>query len=562
MLAKLKSVLTIHTPKNNQPLNESLNAGTDSSADSIADLRTKAKYEAKAGHPDNARQLLHDALEIAPDDPELLCDLGRIERKQGLYEDARDNFLTAIHLAPNIPATYVELGDLCLINDQLDEALAFFEQAHQLEPENPSILCGIGNVYMKKSDYIQAISIYEHVIDKSPGYALAYNNISYCYSKLMQYDLALEPALIARELDPQHLPAYINLNHIYYSLGQLDKAYKVLLQGLAVSPNNEKFRWALSWSLLLFKRFDKGWPEYEYRFSSAGDVKKRQFPFPLWQGELLTGKTIFIAAEQGLGDQIMFSSCLPDLIDRAGHCVLECNAKLTGLFQTSFPQISVIGSQMDDENDVLDRLPPAIDLYTHIGSLPRWLRNNHESFIPSRAYLKAQPDRIEYWRQKLATLGPGLKIGISWRGGVDKTRGYIRTIPLKNWEPLLSAANCHFINLQYDDCVSELEEIRALYGIDIHHWPSAIEDYNETAALISTLDIVISVCTSAIHLSGALGQHTWVLVPVSPEWRYLAKGESLPWYQNVKIFRQQKLWEWAPTINQVAGDLSRLTNKT
>lgn len=564
MLPLLKAALksALRKSEKNRPTDQpSTSVIPDTTTPSFNSLLQAAASEDKAGNKENARRLLYEALEEQPDNVQLLCKLGQLENKMELYDYAQDNLLTAIHLQPDNILAYIELGNLNIKKNSLDEALSYFEKAHEIEPASPYPLNGIGGVLLKKLDYDNALAAYQKAIDAAPGLSVSYTNLGHCYLKMKAYEQAILPLQIAEALDPGKIEPYINLVFTYYTQGKLGKAYRTIIKGLSIDPNNETLRWSLSWLLLLFKRFDQAWLEYEYRFSSSGgDVTKRKFPLPLWNGEDLAGKTIFIAAEQGLGDQVMFASCLPDLIKQAGSCIVEFDKRLAGLMQQSFTGIQIFDTQHTDEATTYSLLPQPIDYYTHIGSLPRWLRHDAKSFIPARSYLKADKRRMQYWQERLTTFGDGLKIGISWRGGAEKTRNFLRSIPLKEWEAILKLPNCHFVNLQYGDCEQDLREVREFFDVCIQHWPEAIEDYQETAALISDLDLVVSVCTSLIHLSGALGQQTWVLVPSAPEWRYLANDESLPWYQNVKLFRQQQLWQWQPVIEQAALEITKLQN--
>lgn len=558
--AALKSTLR-KSEKNRSTDQFSTSAIPDTTTSSFNSLLQATASEEKAGNKENARRLLYEALEQQPDNVQLLCKLGKLEHKMELYDDAQDNLLTAIHLQPDNILAYLELGNLNIKKNSLDEALSYFEKAHEIEPDSTVPFNGIGNVLLKKLDYENALAAYQKAIDAAPGLSINYTNLGHCYVQMKTYDQAILPLKIAHALDPDQIGPYINLVFIYYTQGKLGKAYRAILKGLSIDPNNETLRWSLSWLLFLFKRFDQAWLEYENRFSSAGgEVVRRTLPLPMWNGEDLAGKTIFIAAEQGLGDQIMFASCLPDLIKQAGSCIVECDKKLAGLMRESFSNIQVFDTQHTNDETVYSLLPQPIDYYTHIGSLPRWLRPDAKSFIPAQAYITAEEHRTQYWQERLSKLGNGLKIGISWRGGAEKTRNFLRSIPLNEWEPILKLPNCQFINLQYGDCARDLHEVLESLNVDIHHWPEAIEDYQETAALIRALDLVVSVCTSLIHLSGALGHHTWVLVPAAPEWRYLAKDESLPWYQNVKLFRQQQLWQWQPVIERVALEITQLQN--
>jgi hypothetical protein len=190
-----------------------------------------------------------------------------------------------------------------------------------------------------------------------------------------------------------------------------------------------------------------------------------------------------------------------------------------------------------------------------MGSLPLYLRKREEDFPRHPGYLKADPARVAYWRQRLAGLGTGLKVGISWRGGTSKTRIRSRSIPLADWLPVLQQHGVDFVSLQYGDVADELEQLQQQHGIALPHWQDAIDDYDETAALVSALDLVVSVCTAVIHLSGALGREVWILTPATPEWRYTFHGDSLPWYPSSRLYRQAVIGEWSPVFHRVAAAL-------
>jgi hypothetical protein len=196
-----------------------------------------------------------------------------------------------------------------------------------------------------------------------------------------------------------------------------------------------------------------------------------------------------------------------------------------------------------------------IDVQVAMGSLPRQLRKSLDDFPRHHGYLRAEPARIDAWRKRLAVIGRGPKVGISWRGGTYKTRSPVRSIPLEQWAPVLGIDGVHFIDLQYSDCGKEVDAAEARYGLRIHRWPEAREDFDETAALVSALDLVVSVCTAVIHLGGALGRPVWVMAPLSPEWRYGIRGDSMPWYPSVRIFRQPSRGAWGPVIEDVAQSL-------
>ncbi|MDP2706716.1 MAG: glycosyltransferase, partial [Burkholderiales bacterium] len=187
-----------------------------------------------------------------------------------------------------------------------------------------------------------------------------------------------------------------------------------------------------------------------------------------------------------------------------------------------------------------------------MGSLPQYLRRSLADFPRHRGYLKADPERVQVWHERLAALGPGLKVGISWQGGTHKTRRPMRSIPLAQWAPLLQSAGVQYVSLQYTECSGEIAAVEAATGVRIADWREVRDDLEHTAALITALDLVISVCTAVIHLGGALGKPVWVLAPYSPEWRYGIAGDGMPWYPSVKMFRQLRYGEWQPVIERVA----------
>ena len=191
------------------------------------------------------------------------------------------------------------------------------------------------------------------------------------------------------------------------------------------------------------------------------------------------------------------------------------------------------------------------------GSLPRFLRAGRPDFPQHNGYLRAEDTRIAFWRTRLDELGTGLKVGLAWTGGSMKTRRRLRSLTAADLIPLLTLAGAHFISLQYADSSDELSFLRDTHRLTVHHWPQAIDDYDETAALVCALDLVVSVQTAVVHLTGALGRPAWVLVPSSPEWRYMANGATIPWYPSVRLFRQRRGESWRPVISAVAAALEQ-----
>ena len=249
----------------------------------------------------------------------------------------------------------------------------------------------------------------------------------------------------------------------------------------------------------------------------------------------------------------MFASCVPALLPKLATCVIECAPKLVHLFQRSFPGATIVSQQVGDAN--LARLAQAagIDRQVAIGSLPAQFRKQRADFPAHVGYLRADAARVDYWKQRLDTLGQGLKIGIAWSGGAPTTQGASRSMQLADWLPILGQAGCHFVSLQH----GELAAWARAQRIPLHHWRDAVENYDETAALVTALDLVISVQTALVHLAGALGRPAWVVLRAAAEWRYLEHGDEMPWYPSVHLFRQQSAGDWAPVVARIAQELAQ-----
>jgi hypothetical protein len=250
----------------------------------------------------------------------------------------------------------------------------------------------------------------------------------------------------------------------------------------------------------------------------------------------------------------MFANPVPDLVAMGARGVLECAPRLARLFARSFPQVSVVPRGAAGREQV-ERAAP--DLQMRMSGLPRFLRRSREAFPLHRGYLRAAPERVAYWQARLAALGPGPKIGVSWAGGTRKTGKARRSTTLEDWLPVLRIPGVHYVSLQYTDARADLARLREQHGIDLVHWQEAIDDYDETAALVTALDAVASVCTAVIHLSGALGRPTYVLVPWWPGWRYLFEGEEMPWYPSARLVRQEQPNDWSVPIARLAAELAR-----
>ena len=377
------------------------------------------------------------------------------------------------------------------------------------------------------------------------------------HQKLHEPARALECFEAALRLRGDAAELYDFRGSMYQEIGRLPEAFADFDRALALRPDFPLASFHRAMARLLAGDFERGWDGYELRRLSA-DHAPAAAGLARWDGSPLAGRSILVAREQGLGDEIMFASMLPQLIAAAGRCFVECDPRLVATFRRSFPAATVFGTEPGGG------LPPSIprssvDVAIEAGSLPGLMRRRAADFPKHQGYLRADARQVARWRERLTATGPGLKVGISWTGGVPRTRRDLRSLSLLQLQPLLRVPGIRFVSLQYTASArDEVAELRARTGIEVDHWPEAIDDYDQTAALVCALDLVVSVCTSLVHLGGALGRPVWVMAPIGPEWRYGAAGESMPWYPSVRLFRQAAYAEWDPLIGRVAAELAAL----
>lgn len=269
-----------------------------------------------------------------------------------------------------------------------------------------------------------------------------------------------------------------------------------------------------------------------------------------WDGSILTDKTLLLYGEQGIGDEVMFSSCLSELIaQQPKQIILEYDLCLKPLVGRSFPSNKGSAKKhiVNHSNEKI-----TIDFQVALGNIPIFLHPDLGSFPVPKPFLIPDPNLVDKWINRFNNIGSGMKIGISWRGGSTDLNKKTRSTPLQMWKSVLKS-KAHFINLQYGDCVSEINKVKETTGITIHDWPDAdpLKDLDNFAAQIAVLDLVISIDNSTVHFAGALGKPTWILLPFAPEWRWLLNRDDSLWYPTVRLFRQQKIGDWETVFKEV-----------
>lgn len=443
---------------------------------------------------------------------------GLVLREKGLPGAASERFQEALRLEPDSVRALQQLGQIRRYENRIAEAEQRLREALRIRADDPALLVDLAQVLGDQMRYDEAFALLEKVLARDPasGMALA--------TKGILLDLT----------------------------GRTAEARKLLEAALERDPGNTDIGYNLAICELRHGEFAVGWPRLELRRRGDNFIGRyRKLPFPEWRGEPLAGKSILVYPEQGLGDELMYAACLPQLAAQARHVALECDPKLEALFTRSFPQCSVIARPRTFANDWVNQIAPRPDYQVPIGSLARHFRSRAEDFPDHGGFLQADPAKVQRWKARLEALGPGRNIGLSWQGGVGHTGKARRSLSLRQLEPVLRIPGRRYISLQYTDVRSELESA----PVRIEHWPEAIDDYDETAALVCALDSVLTVCTAIVHLTGALGRPALVMVPFGSDWRYGAAGERMPWYPSVRLVRQSRIGDWSGVLDEVARRL-------
>lgn len=457
------------------------------------------------------------------------------------------------------PAQTEKLGQAEFLrsNGRIDECMRLCNEVLNEKIDTPEAIFMIGRCFLDLGKHGIAHSLYMQFLRLKPNVAPAWNNLGRSYMECNQLDEAERCFKRALKLEPQDGVAMSNLGLVHLNRCESKAAIDWSQKAITITPEFRAARHNLGLAYLMEQNWGPGWDNFESSVGYNADRKERIYGEEVrWDGD--KGKTVIAFGEQGLGDEISFASCLPDFIRDCKEAVIECDSRLQGLFQRSFPSASVYGTRFVEVIDWANR--HRLQGRVAFGSLPKFYRRATEDF-PGQPYLVADPQRRIQWRALLDSLGTKKKIGISWQGGLNKTGKSRRSINLESLLPVLRQ-DATFVSLQYKNAAEDVKVIEEMYGIKIHHWPQCVEakDYDETAALVAELDMVISVTTAVIHLSGALGIPCLVLTPKSPRWFYGLNGDSLPWYKSVHLIRQKRAGDWLDPINEAAYQLRNFIN--
>lgn len=435
---------------------------------------------------------------------------------------------------------------------ELDESLRIAERVMQYDPHNPLAIAVAGMCNMKANRLGTAYQLFRRVLEYDNREEV-WNNLGYClgerHANLQEAITWYEKCIEGKDA----ATALSNLAMVYSKMGDHVRAIDHAEAAIAINPEMKTPKINAAMSMLAMRRWADGWEWYD---EALGRHPSRPMPdygmdLPQWDG---SGGCVILSREQGLGDEIMFASMFQDAIDRAEHVIIDCEPRLVGLFRRSFPTATVLTSR---NGQIALPEPRNVDAFMLFGSLGRLFRNNDADFAGKNGgYLVPDFGRVLQWRALFDAMPKRPKIGIMWQGGTADTGEDVRSLELESLLPVLQL-DADFISLNHRPGADrEVREFTAKHGYKIWHFDRIHRtgDYDDTAAVISALDCVVSVTTAAIHMAGALGKKTYCLVPKQAAWRYGTEGDAMPWYGSVKLYRETETG-WRAPIMLIANDL-------
>jgi tetratricopeptide (TPR) repeat protein len=544
-------------------------------------LHLSGVIAAQTKNPQKAADLIAKAIKINPSHPAAHCNLATALQELRQLDAAVGSYDRAIALKPDYAAAYSNRGNVLRDLQRFDAALLSYDRAIAIRPDFAdahfnranllnqlrqfdAALAGYDRAIATKANWAEAyfkrgnvlvelrrldgaLSSYDQAVALKADYAEALFNRGNVLKELHEFEAAVASYDRAIAITPGYAEAHVNRGFVLKELLRLDEALASYDRAVALKPDFAEAHFNKSTALLLTGQFEQGWREYQWRLGSGRGTNAgaRDFVQPLWHGGApIVDETLLIYSEQGLGDTLQFCRYARRVASLGARVILEVQESLAGL----------LGS-LEGVSQVVPKGAPLPDFDRHcpLMSLPLAFGTRLKTIPGDSPYLSCDPAAIARWRRRLgADIRP--RIGLAWSGNSAHVNDHRRSIALHDVLAQLPR-DFQYVSLQTEVREADLEALEHHDGI--LHFADELRDFGETAALCECLDLVISVDTSAAHLSGALGKRTWLLLPVNPDWRWLLSRDDSPWYPSLRLYRQSGADDWQGVLERVAADLIR-----
>ncbi len=496
------------------------------------------------------------AVELRPDDALFQLEYGNALRDEGQLEKAVGHFEIALRLEPENLSVLCNLGGVLKDLDRRDEAQEMLERAIEIDPECPEAYVNLANLAFDRQDHQDAIDYIEQALSFRAEYAEAYCTLGRILAAQAMNEESFAAFQKAIEISPTFAEAYVNLGSVLQTIGRPEEALRAYEIALNIKPKMDMAYWNLALALLSVGRLDEGWALFGYGFTSKQRQPHRPFPGLIWEGEDISDKTLFVWREQGLGDDIRFSTVYHDLAEQAHKLIIETDERLVPLYQRTWPDALVrpetrtstgLGNMREEDVD--------FDLTAPAGMAASYLRRSLESFPTNPKPLLPDPDVQRRCREWLDGLGTGPKVGIAWRSSLmTKTRALYHT-KVTDWIDLLRTNGAVFVNLQYDDATEELNHLQTEHGIEVHqmHDLDLYNDLDGAAALTSCMDVVVTSPTSVAEMAGALHIPTFCYVMTKHPMQL--GTDHTPWFPATRLYSMIDARDHQNVVDKITTDV-------
>jgi tetratricopeptide (TPR) repeat protein len=514
----------------------------------VAAHNLKGMAAAKSGDKQAALAAFEEAVRIDPADFDAQMNRARLLESIGRLEDALGSLERALALKSDSAEAHNRRGSILSRMEQAEEGLAALDRAVALAPEYAPAHSNRGAALLGLNRAQEALAACERALALEPNSAAAHNNRGFALRSLGRAQEALEAHGRALALRPGFDQAQLGRGVALLDLGQIQSAIENLTLAVTQAPDNAKAHFNLGHALMLSGNFLQGFDEYEWRWRGIINDPVPPKEGSAWQaGQDPAGKTLYLYAEQGLGDTLQFARFAPILARRGARVILAVQPMLQALCRTLGPDITVVPEKTDVR-------PLSLDLHCPMMSIPHRLATTLATIPAQVPYVAADPERVARWRVRLGQ--GGRKIGICWQGNPKNGNDRRRSAGLQAFAELAAIPDLRLISLQKDSGPEQIAGMSVeTLGSDFDSGPGGFLD---TAAVMMALDLVISVDTSVAHLAGALARPVWLALPFVPDWRWQLEREDSPWYPTMRLFRQERAGDWSAPFARMVAELRRM----
>lgn len=498
---------------------------------------------------DEALQAYDRALQLAPQFAQAWGNRGNLLRDMGRSADAVDSFERAVTANAQLASAWhglgLALGDLA----RWPPSLEAFDRALSLQPDYAVAWMDRGNSLRALERFEDALQSYERSLELAPDAAFTWSNRGVVLKRLGRLAEAVLSYTRALALKPDFVDAMVNFATLQKDRMDIESAMALNQRALGLQPDNSGAHLNLAICHLVTGDWAQGLPHYEWRWKTE-QLREvaRNFSSPQWDGrQSLQGKTILLHAEQGLGDTLQFCRLAAAVAARGARVVLEVQ-----------PQLKDLLGNLEGIHAIVARgeiLPP-FDLHCPLLSLPLALGLSIGELPLAQSYVQAPAGRVAHWAAQLGAGAP--KVGLVWSGRPEHKNDHNRSLPLAALQAALPPGpQYHCLQKEFRPADAALLQTLP----HIANWSALLHDFGETAALVANLDWVVSVDTSVAHLAAAMGKPVWLLLPFSPDWRWIVGREDSPWYPGMRLYRQSSVDDWPGVLQRLRHDIDTETRR-